>query len=177
MGILTGSTLLIPSCTFDQKTITRSMNNLEITTDQEALMKALVDAILPQTDIPGGLELGIDGFVWVMADDCLSESSQEQFVIGSRNFAEEYRRVNKTDFESENQQTLVKGLEKMNNSTAPEKESASARHFLQITKEFCIMGFTRSEYFMTELMPYKLVPGGYGPCETIDPSKPINRNA
>lgn len=153
------------------------MNNLEIEADQDALMKALVEAILPKTDIPGGLDLGIDGFVWVMADDCLKKKSQDQFITGSRHFSEVYNKLNSSTFMDENSTDQSSGLEKIINSKDTDEKSQSVRHFVKVTKEFCIIGFTKSEYFMTEQMPYQLVPGGYGPCETIDPSKPINRNA
>ena len=49
-------------------------------------------------------------------------------------------------------------------------------NFVQTTKNFTSLGYMRSEYMMTEVMPYTLGPGTDGPCETIDNSKRININ-
>ena len=48
--------------------------------------------------------------------------------------------------------------------------------FVSTTKRFTAFGYMKSEYIMTEIMPYKLIPGTYGSCEIIDNSKRANIN-
>ena len=46
--------------------------------------------------------------------------------------------------------------------------------FIEISKSYAIVGFMRSEYVMTEVMPYSLVPGKPPVCRTIDTNEKIN---
>jgi hypothetical protein len=77
-----------------------------------------------------------------------------------------------------NQQDRVKALQSIVNIelSPSDQESSDVLNFVEITKSFTILGYMKSEYIMTEVMPYSLVPGSYGTCETIDNSKRINVN-
>jgi len=70
--------------------------------------------------------------------------------------------------------TLSGILEKAD--TKAESVDQDQDNFIQTSKNFTSLGYMRSEYIMTEVMPYTLVPGTYGPCETVDNSKRININ-
>jgi len=48
--------------------------------------------------------------------------------------------------------------------------------FVSTVKGLTSYGYMQSEYIMKEVMPYTLIPGSYGPCETVDKSKRINVN-
>ena len=48
---------------------------------------------------------------------------------------------------------------------------------IEIAKAFTILGFNKSEYIMTEVMPYTLIPGKNPTCRNLDPNEKINANA
>ena len=56
----------------------------------------------------------------------------------------------------------------------PESYLGDIQYFLNTTKRYTVQGFLQSQYVMTELMPYALVPGSHSFCETIDPTKRVN---
>jgi len=50
------------------------------------------------------------------------------------------------------------------------------KYFLNTTKRFTLQGYLSSQYFMTEVMPYNMVPGGFQGERLIDPTEKININ-
>jgi hypothetical protein len=155
LSLLSGGLILLPSCDFSKEEITRAMNNLEVTPTQESLLSDLVDFIIPETNIPGGQSLELDKFVWVMVDDCLPKKQQEVFLKGLSTFE-------KVGFSSIKTETPATG---------------EVLYLIETTKSFATLGFMQSEFVMTELMPYALVPGKPPVCRTIDPNDQININA
>lgn len=178
LGILTGGVVLFPSCDFSEEKVSLALNKLSITESQETLMKELVDCIIPEGDIPGAVSLKVHDFVWVMVDDCLDEASQKSYLIGLNNFDNNIKNRSGKRFAKlkpeERMSTLSGILEKADDTL--ESVDKDLVNFIQTTKNFSSLGYMRSEYIMTEVMPYTLIPGTYGPCETVDNSKRININ-
>lgn len=175
LGILTGGIVLLPSCDFSQEKVAFAINSFKVTEEQVKLIQNMVDTLIPKTETPGALELKVDEFVWVMMKDCIPEKSQDQFLSGMQKFEVKSKQeigkfFNSSDI-SERETYLRKALDK----TSAENEDENL--FLNITKNVTILGYMQSEYIMTKEMPYTLIPGSYGLCETIDNSKKINVNA
>ena len=179
LGILTSGIVLMPSCDFTQEQVTLSLNKLKIKASEEALMKELVSCIIPEGDLPGAVSLNVHNFVWVMVDDCMDQKSQSKFLNGLTSFDKQIAKVTGKSFKSldqEEREDVLNGLiSDDKDGTEPTPEDVKL--FVTTTKQFTSFGYMKSEYIMTEVMPYSLVPGTYGPCETIDNSKRINLNA
>ena len=81
-------------------------------------------------------------------------------------------------FTSQNNEERVLSLKGINEdpTDGSTKVNDDVKSFFNTTKGLTIFGYMRSEYIMTEVMPYTLIPGSYGPCETIDNAKRINVN-
>lgn len=179
LGILTGGIVLMPSCDFSKEKVSLVLNKLKITSSQESLMKELVATILPDSDIPGADKLMVHDFVWIMVDDCLEADKQESYLKGLTNFDRDLKKLAGKTFLSlaEEDRVNALGLIEASKEKASENISKDLINFVKITKGFAILGYMQSEYIMTEIMPYTLVPGTYGTCESIDNSKRINVNA
>lgn len=178
LGILTGGVVLFPSCDFTEEKVSLALNTLRITESQETLMKELVGCIIPEGDIPGAVSLKVHDFVWVMVDDCMDEPSKESYLIGLNNFDNSIKNISGKRFAKlkpeERIKTLSGILEKADDTMGSFDKDLI--NFIQTSKNFTTLGYMRSEYIMTEVMPYTLIPGTYGPCETVDNSKRININ-
>lgn len=179
LGILTGGIVLTPSCDFTSEQVTLSLNKLRIKSSEEALMKELVSCIIPEGELPGAVSLNVHDFVWVMVDDCMDQDNQSKFLKGLKSFETHIEKISGSSFYSLNQKEREEALNTLSND--PEKGIEPAiedlKLFVTMTKQFTSFGYMNSEYIMTEVMPYSMVPGTYGPCETIDNSKRINLNA
>lgn len=179
LGILTSGIVLLPSCDFSEEKISLVLNKLSITTSQEELMKELMITMLPEGEIAGAGTLMVHDFVWIMVDDCLEPTLQESYLKGLSNFKKDFKNLQGKSFLSLNIDERAKalGLIEASKENASEEINEDFLNFIDITKEFAILGYMQSKYMMTEVMPYPLIPGTYGTCETIDNTKRVNVNA
>lgn len=178
LGIITGGIVLLPSCDFSEEKASLVLNKLSIEASEQTLMKELVGAIIPEGTIPGAASLNVDNFVWIMVDDILKEEAQERFLKGMRSFEPYVKKSSGESFTALNQQQREDVLTVILNLKIEAKDSTDKdlNFFVSQTKGLSAYGFMQSEYIMKEIMPYSLVPGTYGSCETIDNSKRINVN-
>lgn len=176
LGLITGGILLFPSCDFSDEKVSIILNKLKINTTQETLLKNIVDTMLPEGEIPGGVSLKAHNFVWVMIDDCSTKERQDSFINGLNMFDDKVSETTGNKFVSLDSQEKLKSLDGL---MANKELDADIRNFLRTTKQLAIRGYMVSEYIMTNEMPYKLVPGAgtYEGCKTIDNTKKININA
>lgn len=176
IGLLSGGLILLPACDLSKENVTRVMNRFEVTEKQETLLKDLVATLIPETEIPGAGSLEIQDFVWVMADDCLEKEVQDSYIRGLQSFKGNFGRIAGKDFDDLGQAERVAGLKALMEAEV-DGEIGDVQNFIEITKAFAILGYTQSEYFMTEVMPYTLIPGKNPECRTVEPNEKINVNA
>lgn len=176
IGLLSSGLILFPGCDLTQENVTRVMNKFEVTDKQEALMKELVASLIPETEIPGAGHLNVQDFVWVMADDCLEEDLQDSYLRGLQGFNNSFGKAAGKDFDGSEQGERIAGLNALMEAGS-DGEVEHVQNFIEITKAFVILGYTQSEYFMTEVMPYTLIPGKNPECRTVYPNEKINVNA
>ena len=177
IGLLSGGMVLLPSCDLSKENVSRVMNKLKVTESQEALLAELVDTIIPESEIPGAKSLKVADFVWVMVDDCLDESIQEPFLSGLDQFKSRFREINGTGFDNASQDDRAMGLKTLLNQPSSTDPDDPVAAMIEIAKSFTILGFNKSEYIMTEVMPYTLIPGKNPECRNLDPNEKINTNA
>jgi len=178
LALATGGLAIIPSCNFSEEKILAAYDELQITASHKEMLKKLVDTIIPKTDLKGAVELGVHDFVLVMANDCLGAEEQESFVNGLKGF-DAYTKTNfgnrftKMD-PSTSEETFQAILEK---ESGDDQQLKNTQYFLQTVKKYSIQGYMASEYVMTELMPYKLVPGPvFNGSKKIVPGEKVNIN-
>jgi len=194
LGLLSSTALFLPSCQlFEEKRVPIALNNLKVTIEQEDLLSRLVAAILPaDQEFKGAADLNIQNFIWVMVDDCRKEADQKQFMSGLTHFLRYAEQQLETDFEelpaAKQAEFLLETLaaepvpaqqpvsQDDGELPPPEAFLPDIQYMLRSVKGLTIQGYLGSQYIMTEVMPYALVPGGYNLCETIDPNKRININ-
>src|SRR5690606_6816579 len=82
LALFTGGLMVIPSCDFSKENILAAYEKLQITEDYKKLLTKVVATILPGGEIKGAAELDIQDFVLVMANDCLNEENQSDFISG-----------------------------------------------------------------------------------------------
>ncbi|MEY4383226.1 MAG: hypothetical protein RI995_768 [Bacteroidota bacterium] len=127
------------------------------------LISALVEAILPETDIPGGKSVGADKFIERMVKDCFDTKTQQAFMQGLASFDEQCKRLFKTGFEK---LPLAQQIDFLKNIEA--RGSSEDKMVLQILKKLTIQAYTNSEYFLTKHRNYTIAPGFYHGCTPIN---------
>jgi hypothetical protein len=164
--IMAGGLALLPSCLRDSGKASILLKNMDVDLDQEMFLAEVVETIIPKTTTPGAKELKLHLFVLKMLDDCYEKEEQELFLKGLSQLQDRSEQQHQRSFmklaAAERQQVLLD----MENEKAP---SAEAKAFYSILKRRTIEGYLNSQYVMTNLLKWELVPGrynGYFPVKT-----------
>jgi hypothetical protein len=156
--IMAGGMLLLPSCLRQEGKSTIALKNIKVSLDQENLLAEIAAAIIPKTDTPGAKELKLQLFVLKMLDDCYEEKVQQQFLRGLDQLEQlAHSRFSKTYVKlpvAQKQELLLA-------AGAGQDPSADLVVFYTIMKEWTIDGYLNSQYVMTNLVIWELVPGRY----------------
>lgn len=137
----------------------QATNYLSVEASQ--LLKEVVEVIIPKTDTPGAGELGVANFVQLMIVDCYDQPTQDRFKMGLERI-QALAKAQGTSFSKLPQPEklqLLKGLEKSENS--------EEKSFLNLLKNLTIQGYMSSEYVMTNLTHYEMVPARYHGCVPV----------
>jgi hypothetical protein len=174
LAIITGGSVLVPSCNFLKEDILIAYKNLQVTPSLQTLLASVSDTIIPAGTIKGAAEINVQDFILVMVNDCIETKDQQSFMQGLSSFNDYSKKVGDKSFSRltpEEKATVVEaGLaQKFESEDVPEEEDAKIERenqkavleFLKITKRFTTQGFMMSEYIMTEVKPYKMIPGEY----------------
>jgi len=93
----------------------------------------------------------------------VAQTGQTQFTIGLQAFNSFSKKKGGKNFSklesTAKEKVIAEGLS-IGAETTDENQKA-VREFLSITKRFTIQGFMMSQYIMTEIKPYSLIPGSY----------------
>jgi hypothetical protein len=182
LGMLTGGLLFLPACDFSEEKASIVLNRFQITPIQENLLKDLVATFIPEGEIPGAKSLGVNNFVWIMVDDSMKEENQKSYINGLKIFDFKVKELSGKSFAELELAERLDVLRNLLQSGTEEDENIKKTdagdivNFINTSKYYTVWGYMQSEYIMTEIMPYQLVPGSYGSCEIIDINKRINVN-
>lgn len=169
--LATGAYLLLPACRENESRSSVDLHHLKINGGQEALLAELAETILPKTDTPGAKDISAHLFTLVMIDDCMKEEEQNKFMHGFSDFEKAAKDKLGSSFEEsgpEQRRNFVAGLD------GAKKDDDSDLHFFYAnTKRFTVQAYTTSQYFLTKVQPYELVPGRYHGCIPLKPSTQV----
>ena len=159
-----GGVLILPACMSDEGASSVALLNIRITGKQELLLAELAETIIPATDTLGAKALNLHHFVLKMFDDCYDKPEQIKIGNGLKQFNSYAQKYTGSAFDKlkvEKQLALLRELSK--DDTAAE----DLQVFLKETRRWIIKGFETSEYVMTKLIPYEMVPGRFHGCFPI----------
>lgn len=157
--VICGTTWLIPACINEDGDQAKYFEGSWITNSDVKMMAEITEAIIPQTDTPGAKKLGIHLFVLTMVMDCMSKKLQEGIKNGLKEIDRYALKLSGKPFmqmELKLKQQLLSG-----NGANPPGDWDT---FLTEVKRLTIQGYATSKYVMTNLAPYKLVPGHFYGC-------------
>lgn len=148
---------MLPSCISDPRKVAIALNHLKVTADEEDLLGLVADTIIPETDTPGARSVAAHHFTLVMVDDCLPEGQQQQYLSGMRDFESALKKITGDDFRSASPERR----EEMLSALIDQREllPADVRFFWERSRSYILQGYTSSQYFLTEVKPYQLIPG------------------
>lgn len=176
LAIVIGGAALLPSCTKSDPVI--HFKNFSLHKDQQDLISNMAETIIPKTDTPGAIDLGLDKFVLLMLDDCTKKKDRDAFFAGIPKFNELTQKMYQKSFADCNTNERVAVLTALDNRDKNKPKTAVADKaksdkdkknihpdelmvFFNTVKGLTVYGYTQSKYFMTKQVVYELVPGRY----------------
>lgn len=162
LALISGGAVLVPSCNFEQDDILAAYKNLKVTESQRDLLSLVADTIIPPGEIKGAADIAVQDFILVMVNDCVEAERQVLFTSGLQAFNGYSKKIagNFSPLEAaEKEKVVAQGMAIPDEST--DETEKAIRTFLTLTKRFTIQGYMMSEYIMTQVKPYSLIPGEY----------------
>ncbi len=129
---------------------------------EDNLLAEVVETIIPTTDTPGAKELGVHRFVEKMVADCYDKKAQASLVAGLAALDPQSQQTFKKSFAEGTPAQRIHILEGMELSDDPSRKA-----FFGMVKSLTIQGYMSSEYVMTNLTKYELVPGRFHGCVPV----------
>ena len=112
---------------------------------------------MPATDTPGAKELGLHLFALKMLDDCYEQKDQVAFMDGITAFEELVEKQTGKSFTGSSTEQRSAVVAALDAGSAPNEVLV----FYSMLKDQVIKGYLNSEYVMTKLRVYELIPGRY----------------
>lgn len=127
-----------------------------ISDEEVSKLSDVVETIIPENDTPGAKKLGVHLFVLTMVKDCTSKKQQESFTNGLKELDNVSEKLSGETFLKAN---VAQRQQVLSGNVA--NSSPDFKYFLSEVKRLTILGYSTSEYVMTNLVPYELVPGHF----------------
>jgi gluconate 2-dehydrogenase gamma chain len=145
-----------------------------LTPPQAAVVSAVAEIMIPRTDTPGAIDVGVPGFIDLMLRDVYAQKDRERYLAGLADFdaaaqAEQGRKF--VALEPAQQVALVRkfhatAVEEERRLTRPQRDLQ--RPFILMTKELTLLGFFTSRVGATQVLQYVAVPGSYHACIPLE---------
>ena len=129
---------------------------------QFATAGALAERIIPRTDTPGALDVGVPAFIDLMVGAYMDADEKKLFLAGLAEVEAKSRMAHQRDFarlSPAQQDALLKGI-------ADESQNKEKTFFYQM-KELTLLGYFTSEPVGKNVLHYDPVPGRFDPCVPI----------
>ena len=142
---------------------------LILTEHQNAMVTALAELIIPETDTPGATAAQVNRFVDVMLAEWFDNDDREEFLRGL--VALDGRSVNTFGapflaLEEAQQIVLLRGLD-AEVTALREAELPTDDHFFGRMKWLTLYGYYTSEVGATQELHQVIIPGSYEPCAPV----------
>jgi hypothetical protein len=152
---------IIPSCMQDRSKSNLLLKKLKVSPADEAILAELCETIIPKTDTPGAKDLSAHLFVLMMIDECSKKEDQDIFINGIKSFNEFNKQTINKNFSDANQEERVTVLKKI---LFINDEKSPVLSFFNNVKKRTIQAYSSSEFFLTKVQVYELIPGRYHGC-------------
>ena len=155
---------LLPSCMHDTSKSSILLKNLSISAEQERMLQELAETIIPATTTPGAKDIYAHLFALRMLDDCYKKEEQQKFLSGM----EQFRKRAKSELDDSFADAMPSKRQKFLTQIESEKTSnEDLSYFYSTAKRLTIQAYTTSEYYLTKVQVYEMIPSRYHGCVPV----------
>jgi gluconate 2-dehydrogenase gamma chain len=141
--------------------------------EQMSIVAAVAEIMIPRTDTPGAIEVGVPGFIDLMLKDVYTQQDRDRFLAGLAEFDAAAHSEQGKDFHALESTRQVALVRKFHDAAVIEEKRLARpqqrfqRPFILMTKELTLLGFFTSRAGDTHVLQYVAIPGSYHGCLPI----------
>jgi gluconate 2-dehydrogenase gamma chain len=145
-----------------------------LTPPQMSIVSAVSEILIPRTDTPGAIDVGVPRFIDLMLEDVCTQKDREHYLAGLADFDAAAHTEQGKEFlalEPTHQLALVRRFHDaavIEDQRSARLREDSQRPFILMTKELTLLGFFTSEAGATQVLQYVAVPGSYHACLPVE---------
>jgi len=145
-----------------------------LTPPQMRIVSTVSEIMIPRTDTPGAIDVGVPGFIDLMLADVYTQKDRERYLAGLADFDAAAHTGQGKEFlalEPTHQVTLVRRFHDaavIEHQRSARQRDDLQRPFILMTKELTLLGFFTSEAGATQVLQYIAVPGSYHACLPVE---------
>jgi Gluconate 2-dehydrogenase subunit 3 len=166
LALLSSGALLLPSCMEDHSKAPVGLHNYQIDRQQEQLLETLTATIIPSGSTPGASAVSAHLFTLKMLDDCYSKEDRDKYLKGMQQFDAAARAGSGHSFVSSSAAQRESLLASIDGKKGTDKD---LNFFYSTTKRMTILAYSSSQYYLTRVQVYELVPGRWHGCTPVKP--------
>ena len=133
------------------------------TSKEQSLLASIADTIIPAGNAIGALSVGVDKYLQKLIDDCCEKPVQDNIKKQLAGLNDSSEKEHDKSFAKCTQVEREKLLLKFSVSSLKEE-----KEFFDYIKSETIRGFTTSQKVMQDYLGYKVAPGHYYGCVTVN---------
>jgi Gluconate 2-dehydrogenase subunit 3 len=166
LALLSTGALLLPSCMRNHSKAPVGLHNYKIDDQQEQLLETLTATIIPSGSTPGASAVSAHLFTLKMLDDCYSKEDRDKYLKGMQQFDAAARTTSGHSFVKSSPAERESLLASIEGKKFTDKD---LNFFYSTTKRMTILAYSSSQYYLTRIQVYELVPGRWHGCTPVKP--------
>ncbi len=141
---------------------------------QMGIVSMVAEIMIPRTDTPGAVDVGVPGFIDLMLKDVYTQNDRDRYLAGLAELDAAAQSEHGQKFVRLDSSPQVALVRKFHDAAVVEERRLQSKHahverpFILMTKELTLLGFFTSEAGATQVLQYVAVPGSYHACVPID---------
>jgi hypothetical protein len=161
LALLSTGALLLPSCMGDHSSTPILLHNYKLDDHQEQLVETLTATIIPSGATPGAREVSAHLFTLKMLDDCYTKEDRDKYLKGMQLFDAAASAGSGHSFVKSSPAQRERLLASIEGKKLTDKD---LNFFYSTTKRMTILAYSSSQYYLTKIQVYELVPGRWHGC-------------
>jgi hypothetical protein len=164
LALLSAGAVLVPACSGVHPKPDLVLKNFKVDDGQQRLLEELTATLIPTTSTPGARDVSAHLFLLKMLDDCSSRTDQAKFFKGMRLFDDAARASAGKFFAAATGPQRESLLLAIENKKMPEED---LNFFYSTAKKLTILAYSSSQFFLTKVQVYELVPARWHGCVPV----------
>ena len=142
----------------------------------QQMLAEIAGTIIPQTETPGAKEVDVQLYITKMLLDCEEPKVQQEVLSGLKlldDHSDELFGDSFVDCQPPQREEILAGIEALPDEIVKDNEKDNIdyrplKSSMKLMKRYTIRGYMNSKYYLTEVKPYKLIPGEFNGCIAVD---------